>query len=192
MLIESYNNEFVEELIFTESNDLSGEIQIDIYPTLASGELEWFKGYDNFSKLITNSFEESEYQDYLVEQRWFGEFVVGYWNDFPLSHGNFQPAFLRTMELSILSNIESYLNPGGRLPKNYSEIIFVINENETQLEIGQQIAVGLSIATAPWARETAVNVSIVGILDSNKIKNVLLEEFFLEIVPHTRFAVPIM
>ncbi|MFX1515506.1 MAG: FtsX-like permease family protein [Promethearchaeota archaeon] len=189
MLIESYNNELVEELIFSESNDLSGEIQIDIFPTLASGELEWFKNYEIFSKIITNSFKKSEYQDYFIEQRWFGEFVVGYWEDFPLSHVSFEPAFLRTMELSMLSNLESRLNPGGRLPKNYSEIILVINENETQLEVGQQIVVGLSIATATWAQETAVNVSIVGILDPYKNQDLILENFFLEIIPHTRFAV---
>ncbi|MHA2245918.1 MAG: FtsX-like permease family protein [Candidatus Hodarchaeales archaeon] len=192
MLVESYNTELIDELLYPkERNDLGGEIQIDISPTLASGELEWLEGYENFPLIVNNSFEQAEYQDYYTKQSWFGEFLVGFWREFPLHYSGFQDAFLRTIEPKVLSNLESYLNPGGRLPNNYTEIIVVMRENDTQLEIGQQIFVGLGIGSATWAIETAVNVTIVGILDLNKVENLLLEHYFLEIDPLLRLLLPL-
>jgi len=180
MLIESYNTELIEELLYSEErNDFSGEIQIELYPTVDSGELDWINNHKNFSQLVTNSFEAAEYQDYFVKQRWFGEFKLGYYENFP-SNYPFQAANLRTMEPDVLSSIESYLNPGGRLPENYTEIIVVIKENNSQLEIGQHINVGIHPTSAVWARFTAVNVSIVGILEYSKAEKLLLEHLFLD------------
>ena len=187
MLIDSYNSDLIDEFLYPdERNEFSGEIQIEIGPTFLTGELEWFSNYDNFTQLVNNSFIEAESLDYLDKQTWFGEFYIGFWDSFPLNNSYFRQAFLRSLEEDLLTTIEPLLNPGGRLPSNYTEIIMVRFDNETQFEVGQKFAVGL----APWTnrlnRDTAVNTTIVGVLDYYKVEELILEKYYLQSTPIIR------
>ena len=187
MLIDSYNSELIDEFLYPgERNEFSGEIQLEIGPTFFTGELEWFDNYENFPQLVNNSFREAEYQDYFGKQSWFGEFYIGYWDSFPLNNDYFRQAFLRSMEEDLLATIEPLLNPGGRLPSNYTEIIMVRLNNDTQFEIGQKFAVGLTPWTNSFNRDTAVNTTIVGVLDYDKVEDLILEKYYLQSTPIIR------
>ncbi|MHA2110201.1 MAG: FtsX-like permease family protein [Candidatus Hodarchaeales archaeon] len=187
MLIDSYNSALIDEFLYPDArNEFSGEIQIEIGPTFLTGELEWFDNYGNFPQLVNESFREAEYLDHLGKQSWFGEFYIGYWDSFPLNNSYFRQAFLRSLEDDLLVSLEPLLNPGGRLPTNYTEIIMVRFNNETQFEIGQKFAVGLTPWTNRLNRDTAVNTTIVGVLDYDKVEDLILENYYLQSTPIIR------
>ncbi|MFW9854781.1 MAG: FtsX-like permease family protein [Candidatus Thorarchaeota archaeon] len=191
MLVDSYNSELIDEILYSEErSNFSGDIQIDLTPTVDSGELAWINDFDVFPHLVNESFGQADYEGYFIKQQWFGEFLLGYWLTFPLAYQNYHPAFVRSVELDLLASLESYLNPGSRLPNNYTEIIVVSMQNESFLEIGQVISVGISPADAYWATSTAVNVSIVGMLDYEKVEDLFLELYFLQLNPLKRESMP--
>lgn len=172
MLVESYRFEFVQELLFSDWNEVEGDIQIELYPNPSSGEISWIKDYAYYEQLIANSFGDLGYQNYFEKQFWFTEIDLGILPSEENSEINYYLTHLKAMKEQIYTKIEPYLNPGGRLPVNPSEVILISNESVFNYELGHQITL---VSRIGGFGADPTNVTIVGMIEYPKIESFVQE-----------------
>ncbi|MHA2305764.1 MAG: FtsX-like permease family protein [Candidatus Hodarchaeales archaeon] len=185
MLIESYRPKLVEEILFPERNNYTGEIQLDLRPDAlgVEGETGWIQNISFYELKTRAIFKELNYQKYLTKQHWYQRFNIGYWND-SADFGDL--GFMRNYNfidlvcLDSFDAIEPFLDQGGRIPQNYTEILVVTKPDGIQSTIGQQYEVGIPPGQAGPGRSGSINVSVVGVIEYEEIQSFLQENFQTE------------
>ena len=172
MLIDSYRNKFAQELLFSEWNEVEGDIQIELYPHPEYGETVWVKDYAYYKQLITTSFGNAGYNNYFEKQYWFTEIELVILYEEENNSNDYYLTRLKAMEEELFTKFEPYLNPGGRLPENSFEVIMISKGSVLEFEVGHQVTIDSrrgTFSTQP------TNVTIVGIVEYQEVESLVQE-----------------